>query len=238
MRNTSFILSSGLALVLALNSCKKEECIIVEPVEIVANKTPYYGDSTFTLQVPLQPGLTSSQYTWSKPDGSSEIGNVITFSKLTQYDEGEYVLTIGKSGCGIERAYYNLDIQVPTTLPCALDTNVMSFSGSTSFTFTSVLYNSNFGDLDAGNSFANLTFNFASSIEGRPREGLYYISNGNEEQDVSVSLTYGFSNWVFRGGNLYISNENDKLTIKGCNLPVDETQSNFETTAKLLLSEQ
>ena len=238
MRNISFFLSIGLSLIFALNSCKKEECILVEPVEVVANKTPYYGDSTFTLQVPLQPGLTNSQYTWSKPDGSSENGNVLTFSKLSQYDEGEYILTIGKSGCGIERSYYNLDIQVPSTLPCALDTNVLSFIGSSSFTFTSVFYNSSFGNFNAANSFANLSLNFASSIEGRPREGLYYISNGNEEQDVSVSLTYGFSNWVFRGGNLYISNENDKLTIKGCNLPVDETQLNFETTANILLSEQ
>jgi hypothetical protein len=238
MRKISIFLSAGLAIMLGLNSCKKEDCIIVEQVDIVANKTPYYGDSTFTLQVPVQPGLTSSEYSWSKPDGSSENGNVLTFSRLTQFEEGEYILTIGKSGCGIERSYYNLDIQIPTTLPCELDTNVMSFSGSTSFTFTSVTYNSSFGGLDAGNSFANLSLNFASSIEGRPREGLYFISNGNEEQDVSVSLNYGFSNWVFRGGNLYVANENNKLTIKGCNLPVDETQSNFETTAKLLLSEQ
>lgn len=218
-------------------SCKKIECVEVVPVDVVANKIPFHRDSFFTLEVPLQAGLSEEDYSWLRPNKSRITGSKLNIEYLTPEDEGLYVLTIGKQGCSVETEEYNLGFSFPP-LGCSLDSNKLSITGSTTITFTNIDYDVNSSTLSAENGFASLWFEFDSDLTSKPKEGIYFFGNANNSTSVYGRLNYGSNQWLFRDGTLQVFNRNNKLSIKCCAQPILETQNGFETTAKLWITEQ
>lgn len=231
---TTILIATALA---GLSSCEKEECIDVEERTITTNKTAFYRDSFLTLQVPPQQGLENVDYSWTLPDGSTANGYQIDLGYIKPEDEGVYLLEIGKSGCSVFSTSYNLDIQMPP-VGCSLDSNRLQITSSNGFTFTNVTFDASTKRLEAYNSSASFYLDFDSSINGKPKEGIYSLTPGSSSiYSVYGSLNYGFSQWFFPSGFLNVYNNNNKLTVKCCSQPFRNSSSGTETTASLWISE-
>jgi hypothetical protein len=225
------------ATLLGLSSCEKEECLDVEERTITTNKTAFYNDSLLTIQVPPQQGLENADYSWTLPDGSTSNGYQIDLGYVTPEDEGEYRLEIGKSGCSVFTTSYTLDVQMPP-LGCSLDSNRLQITSSNGFTFTNVFYDASIKRLEAYNSSASFYLDFNSSIDGKPKEGIYSLTPGSSSiYSVYGVLNFGFSQWFFPSGFLNVYNNNNKLTVKCCSQPFRNSGSGTETTASLWISE-
>ena len=238
MMKTNLLVIVGLILLSSLfQSCKKDDCLDIDPVEITANKPAYYRDSFFVLSVPLQNGLTESDYSWLTPDGNRISGNVLRFiDNLNISDEGIYELTIGQEGCGVWTTSIDVDIQMPP-LPCAPDSNVLRITSSNTFTFNSVSYDPNYYILEATSPTSTLSIRFSSSLSSKPQEGIYFLGSSGFSTYVYVTLSSGFSQWFFNEGILYVYNNNNKLTVKCCSQPFRNSSSGFESTASMWISE-
>ena len=226
-----------IAAIATLSSCEKEECIDVEERTITTNKTAFYNDSLLTIQVPPQQGLENADYSWILPDGSTYNGYQIDLGYVTPEDEGEYTLEIGKSGCSVFTTSYTLDVQMPP-VGCSLDSNRLQITSSNGFTFTNVSYDASIKRLEAYNSSASFYLDFNSSIDGKPKEGIYSLTPGSSSiYSVYGVLNFGFSQWFFPSGFLNVYNNNNKLTVKCCSQPFRNSGSGTETTASLWISE-
>ena len=225
------------AILLGLSSCDKEECLDVEERTISTNKTAFYNDSLLTIQVPPQQGLENADYSWTLPDGSTANGYQIDLGYVTPEDEGEYTLEIGASGCSVFTTSYTLDVQMPP-VGCSLDSNRLQITSSNGFTFTNVSYDASIKRLEAYNSSASFYLDFNSSIDGKPKEGIYSLTPGSSSiYSVYGVLNFGFSQWFFPSGFLNVYNNNNKLTVKCCSQPFRNSGSGTETTASLWISE-
>ena len=232
----SIITSLCISLFLCLQSCKKEDCAEIAPVEIKQNKTAFHRDSFFTLEVPIQAGLFGNDYEWKRPNGQTNKGIALNFDYLTPSDEGSYVLTIGKDGCSKYEAEYYLDIQTPP-VTCNVDSNKLQITSSNSFSFNYVSYDSFDNSLEASNANATLRIRFYTFLDEKPEDGIYNLSSSSGESNVYVTLSSGFSQWFFTEGLLYVYVRNNKLTVKSCLEPFRESNSGFETTASFWVSE-
>lgn len=226
------------ATLVGLSSCKKDdECLDVKEQVITTNKTAFHRDSFLTLQVPPQQGLENADYSWTLPNGSRKSGYQITLDYLSAEDEGEYLLEIGKNGCSVFSTSYFLDVQMPP-IGCSLDSNRLQITSSNGFTFTNVSYDETTERLNAYNATASFYLDFDSSINGKPKEGIYLLTPGSgSTYSVYGSLNFGFSQWFFSSGYLFVYNNNNKLTVKCCSQPFRNSTSGTETTASLWLSE-
>lgn len=232
----SIIISLCISLSLGLQSCKKEDCAEIAPVEIKPNKTAFHRDSLFTLQVPLQAGLLGNDYKWEKPNGSTSTGISLNFSYLEPQDEGLYLLTIGKEDCSKLQVEYVLDIQTPP-VTCNVDSNKLQITSSSNFSFNYVSYDSFDNSLEATNGNATLRIRFNTFNDEKPKDGIYNLSSLGGERDVYVTLSSGFSQWFFPEGSLYVYVRDNKLTVKSCVEMFRESNSGFETTASFWVSE-
>lgn len=237
MKTNLFVIVGLILLTSLFHSCKKDDCLDIEPVEITANKPAYYRDSFFVLSVPLQSGLTESDYSWLTPEGDRISGNELRFiDPLNISDEGTYELTIGQEGCGVWTTSIDIDLQMPP-LPCVPDSNVLRITSSNTFTFSNVTYDPIYHILDASNLNATLSISFSSSLSSKPAEGIYFLGSAGYSSYVYVRLNTGFSQWFFNEGIVYVYNNNNKLTVKCCSQPFRNSSSGIESTASMWISE-